>query len=117
MRNLTRAVAAVATASTLAVAPAALAASFVLMTDEDLVDVAAAVVELEIVARDVRTVGPTPFTDYSARVMRTFKGSLDPGATITVRTLGGVLPSARRLVDQRDHAKCEREAILHGRQG
>lgn len=76
--------------------PAA-ATTYMMMSDQALVDQAAAVVDAEVVGVEPAPIldGP-PATDYLVEVNRVLKGDL-PGSTVVVRVPGGVNPAGMGL--------------------
>lgn len=83
-------------ALTLCAVPAA-ATTYRMMSDQDLVDQAPAVVEARVVGVDYApTLGGRPATDYLVEVSRVLKGDL-PGSTVLVRVPGGINPEGLGL--------------------
>jgi hypothetical protein len=76
--------------------PAA-ATTYMMMSDQALVDQAAAVVDARVIGVDsAPTVDGPPATDYLVEVNRVLKGDL-PGSTIVVRVPGGINPAGLGL--------------------
>jgi hypothetical protein len=74
--------------SSLTVSPA-LATTFVMVSDESLVDQAPAIVEARVVSWDYAPTAGMPATDYMIEVDRVLKGNI-PGSTLIVRVPGGI---------------------------
>lgn len=70
--------------------PAA-ATTYMMMSDQALVDQAAAVVDVEVVGVEPAPILGPPATDYLVEVNRVLKGDL-PGSTVVVRVPGGMSP-------------------------
>ena len=66
------------------------ATTFVMVSDEDLADQAAAVVEARVLSVEGAPID-TPSTDYLIEVERVLKGSI-PGSNLIVRVPGGARP-------------------------
>lgn len=75
---------------TLPALPAA-ATTYKMVSDQTLVDQAAAVAEVRVAAAEPALLGERPATDYLVEVERLVKGDL-PGSTIVVRVPGGIRP-------------------------
>ncbi|HEX5720915.1 MAG TPA: fibronectin type III domain-containing protein [Thermoanaerobaculia bacterium] len=75
---------------TLPALPAA-ATTYKMVSDQTLVDQAAAVAEVRVTAAEPAAMDGRPATDYRVEVERLVKGDL-PGSTIVVRVPGGVRP-------------------------
>jgi len=69
--------------------PAASATTYVMMSDEDLTDLAPAIVIARIVSRDPAPTLDLPATDYGIEINRVLKGNV-PGSTLIVRVPGGM---------------------------
>lgn len=67
------------------------ATSYVMVSDADLADKAAAVAEVRVVSAEPCPAPGVPSTDYQVEVERVIKGQL-PGGTLIVRVPGGVRP-------------------------
>src|SRR6185312_9751478 len=71
------------------------ATTYVMMTDEALVDTSSLIVEARVVSVSGAPV-ETPSTDYRVEILRLLKGR-NPGAEVVVRQLGGINPEGRAM--------------------
>lgn len=71
------------------------ATTYVMMTDEALVDTSPLIVEARVVSVSGAPV-ETPSTDYRVEILRLLKGR-NPGAEVVVRQLGGINPEGRAM--------------------
>jgi len=74
---------------------AASATSYVMMADEDLVDLAEVVVHGRIIDVRVVRVGGAPYTEHVVEVIDPIRGTV--GRTVVFRQLGGVLPEGEGM--------------------
>jgi len=74
-----------------------LAATYVMVADEDMVDGAARVAVVRVLGREVVEVGGRVFTDYLVEPLRTYKGAARAGV-LTLRRPGGILPDGRATI-------------------
>ena len=86
-----RAVCSLSIALVLAIALPAAATSYVMVSDQHLVDSSAAVVEARVLSRDAAPSSGMPATDYLIEVDRVLSGDI-PGRNLVVRVPGGVRP-------------------------
>lgn len=75
--------------ASLLVGPPVSATTFVMMSDQDLTDLAPVIVEASVVSNDPTPTLDLPSTDYMIEVERVLKGAI-PGSTLIVRVPGGV---------------------------
>ncbi|MEM7481553.1 MAG: fibronectin type III domain-containing protein [Acidobacteriota bacterium] len=67
------------------------ATTFVMVSDQDLADQSAVIVEARVLSKDAAPVPGIPSTDYQIEIARVIKGDV-PGSNLIVRTPGGVGP-------------------------
>lgn len=85
------------TLSLIALAPlGAGATTYVMLPDEALVDQAALVAQVSVMAAEPAPIAGPPATDYFVQVERVLKGYV-PGSTLVVRVLGGIAPDGLGL--------------------
>ena len=87
---------AVATLAILFGAASSMATTYVMMTDDELLDRAGVVVLARVTASESAPVSGKPSTDYTIEIERLIKGFV-PAGTLVVRNLGGVRPSGEAL--------------------